>query len=95
LTGAGRPEGPTVTTLARQFTAEAINLLAEVMEDEKAPPAARCTAAMALLDRGWGKAPVQIDLNVRQRFDSFLREVGLSARADRELIEAEPVDSDE
>jgi hypothetical protein len=50
------------------------------MEDEKAPQAARVTAAQALLDRGWGKAPVQIDLNARQRFDSFLREVGIAAR---------------
>ena len=29
------------------------------------------------MDRGWGKAPIQIDLNVRQKFDDFWREVAL------------------
>jgi phytoene/squalene synthetase len=70
-------------------------VLREIVDDTKAPPAARATAAQALLDRGWGKAPIQIDLNVRQKFDDFLREVALSARADRELIDAEAVDSGE
>jgi hypothetical protein len=84
LERAGRPVGPTVTSLARQYTAEAITCLAAVMEDEKAPQAARVTAAQALLDRGWGKAPVQIDLNARQRFDDFLREVGIAARFEHE-----------
>ena len=56
---------------------------------------ARATAAQALLDRRWGKAPIQIDLNVRQKFDDFLREVGLAARAEMELIDAEVVDLDE
>ena len=56
---------------------------------------ARATAAQALLDRGWDKAPIQIDLNVRQKFDDFLREVGLAARAEMELIDAEVVDLDE
>ena len=56
---------------------------------------ARATAAQALLDRGWGKAPIQIDLNVRQKFDDFLREVGLATRAEMELIDAEAVDLDE
>jgi hypothetical protein len=63
LERAGRPHGVAVTTLARTFTEKAISLLGKVIDDEKAPPATRCTAAMALLDRGWGKAPVQIDLN--------------------------------
>ena len=35
----------------------------------------RVIAAQALLDRGWGKAPIQIDLNVKAKFDDFLREV--------------------
>ena len=89
LERAGRPEGPTVTTLARQHTHAAVTVLREILDDLKAPPAARATAAQALLDRGWGKAPIQIDLNVRQKFDDFLREVGLAARAEIELIEAD------
>jgi hypothetical protein len=36
------------------------------MEDETTPQAARVIAEQVLLDRGWGKAPVQIDLNARQ-----------------------------
>ena len=84
LERAGRPEGPTITTLARQHTPNAIRVLAEIMDDAKAPPAARATAAQALLDRGWGKAPIQIDMNVRQKFDAFLREVGLAADYERE-----------
>jgi hypothetical protein len=80
LERAGRPEGPTITTLARAHTSKAIEVLVEIMGDDKAPPAARATAATALIDRGWGKSPIQIDLNVRQKFDSFLREVGIAAR---------------
>ena len=84
LERAGRPEGPTVTTLARQHTHAAVTVLREILDDLKAPPAARATAAQALLDRGWGKAPIQIDLNVRQKFDDFLREVGLAATYERD-----------
>lgn len=96
LTGAGRPEGPTVTTLARQHTHAAVTVLREIVDDVKAPPAARATAAQALLDRGWGKAPIQIDLNVRQKFDDFLREVGLAANYERDHpVVAEADESDE
>jgi hypothetical protein len=69
-----------VTTLARTFTAKAIDLLGAVMQDPKAPQASRVTAAVALLDRGWGKAPISIDLNTRTKFDDFLREMGVAAR---------------
>jgi hypothetical protein len=66
--------------LARQYTAEAINCLAGIMLDDTAPSAARATSAQALLERGWGKSPIQVDVNVRQRFDDFLRDVGIAAR---------------
>ena len=84
LERAGRPEGPTITTLALQHTHAAVTVLREILDDLKAPPAARATAAQALLDRGWGKAPIQIDLNVRAKFDDFLREVGLAANYERD-----------
>ena len=84
LERAGRPEGHSVTYLARQHTQAAMAVLREIVDDLKAPPAARATAAQALLDRGWGKAPIQIDLNVRQKFDDFLREVGLAATFERD-----------
>ena len=84
----GRPKGATVTTLARTYTDRAIQLLGAVMEDERSPQAARVTAAQALLDRGWGKAPIQIDLNVRAKFDDFLRDVGVLAdqQTDQDLV---------
>ena len=44
-----------VQELARERSPEALNILANVMRDEKAPPAARVAAANALLDRGYGK----------------------------------------
>jgi hypothetical protein len=53
-----------------------------MIEDEKAPPAARVAAAQALLDRGWGKTPIQIDLNVKAKFDDFLRDIGIAVATD-------------
>jgi hypothetical protein len=44
-----------VQELARKQSPQAINTLAKIMGDEKAPPAARVAAANALLDRGYGK----------------------------------------
>lgn len=79
LPNKGRKSGPMVTTLARQYTESAVKVLGAMVEDAKAPPAARVAAAQALLDRGWGKAPIQVDLNVRARFDDFLRDVGIAA----------------
>ena len=84
LERAGRPEGHSVTFLARQHTQAAMAVLREIVDDAKAPPAARATAAQALLDRGWGKAPIQIDLNTGTKFDDFLREVGLAANYERD-----------
>jgi hypothetical protein len=80
LERAGRPAGHTVQFMARQFTSEAITCLAAIMEDTKAPPAARATAAQALLDRAWGKAPISIDLSARSNFADFLRDVSIAAR---------------
>jgi hypothetical protein len=77
LTRAGRPQGHSVQFLARRHTGNAIALLAAIVNDTTAQPAARCTAAVALLDRGWGKSPVQIDLSARTNFADFLRDLGL------------------
>jgi hypothetical protein len=93
LERAGRPEGHSVTYLARQHTQAAMAVLREIVDDTKAPPAARATAAQALLDRGWGKAPIQIDLNARTNFADFLRDMGVAARYEHdhpdEVLEAE------
>ena len=45
-----------IRSLARVHTKSAINTLKNIMAQKKAPAAARITAAIALLDRGWGKA---------------------------------------
>jgi hypothetical protein len=44
-----------IRSLARAHTEAAINALVGIMNQEKAPPAARVSAASVLLDRGWGK----------------------------------------
>ncbi|WP_395119645.1 DUF5681 domain-containing protein [Rhodanobacter sp. FW102-FHT14D06] len=58
----GRPKtsGP-ARNLARVYTVEAIETLAEIMRDKKANHTARAAAATALLDRGWGKPTQQLD----------------------------------
>lgn len=45
-----------VDKLARQHAAAAVKALVEVMEDDSASPAARISAAAALLQWGFGKA---------------------------------------
>ncbi|GAA4827343.1 hypothetical protein GCM10023232_27020 [Sphingosinicella ginsenosidimutans] len=55
-------DGRTLTDLAREHTEEAVQTLADIMRDEKAPPAARVAAADKILNRGWGQAPQTITL---------------------------------
>jgi hypothetical protein len=81
LPGAGRKQDAiSVTMLARQHTEPAIKVLVEIANNPKAAPASRVAAAAALLDRGWGKAPIQVDVSHKAKFDDFLRDVGLTAR---------------
>jgi len=47
-----------ITQLARAHSIDAIKTLAEICNDRAAAPAPRVAAAMALLDRGWGR-PMQ------------------------------------
>ncbi len=52
----GRPKAvKDVEEAAREHTPLAMQTLAAVCGDPKAPPAARVAASTALLDRGWGK----------------------------------------
>jgi hypothetical protein len=41
-----------------------LRTLANIMSSEEAPAAARVSAAQALLDRGWGKAPQELKVAV-------------------------------
>jgi hypothetical protein len=54
----GRPKNlADVQELARCYTKKAIETLAAIMQNEKTAPAARVSAASAILDRGYGKPP--------------------------------------
>ena len=48
-----------VRDLARKQTEKAVKALISIMDNSKAPPAARVGAANSLLDRGWGR-PAQV-----------------------------------
>src|SRR5262245_15564521 len=57
----GRPKVlAEVKDLARVHTAEAIQTLVSIMNNPKSAPAARVSAANAVLDRGFGKPPQHI-----------------------------------
>jgi hypothetical protein len=45
-----------IRSLARSHTRTAINVLVGIMRSDDATPAARVSAANAILDRGWGRA---------------------------------------
>ena len=45
-----------IRSLARSHTRSALNILVQIMRNKDATPAARVSAANAILDRGWGKA---------------------------------------
>jgi hypothetical protein len=71
----GRPKRPAtietrrifrdVLTAARERTQDAIDTLASIMRDPKAPAAARVSAAQALLDRGYGKPAQAIEVSAQ------------------------------
>jgi hypothetical protein len=47
--------------VARAYSADAIKTLSDIMNNPKAPAAARISAASALLDRGYGKPSQTVD----------------------------------
>ncbi len=56
-----------IRSLARSHTGKAIRVLAGIMKESRAPAAARISAAIALLDRGWGKPQQAIEMDWRQK----------------------------
>lgn len=57
----GRPkEDARLRELARERTEMALDTLTAIMSDEKAPAAARVSAACAILDRGFGRPAQQL-----------------------------------
>jgi hypothetical protein len=52
----GRPkQNPLAQELARAYTEQAVQALAEILGDPEADQRAKIAAAQALLDRAWGK----------------------------------------
>jgi len=78
----GRPKRPATVeahkiiadlkAAARELTPQALGTLQEIMEDKRAPPAARVSAAAAILDRGWGKPKQTIEAEATNGTVSFL-----------------------
>jgi hypothetical protein len=65
--------------LARAFTVEAVATLAQIMQDDGQPAAARISAASEILNRGYGKAQQHIDMKatvtIADEFEAFVREL--------------------
>jgi len=58
----GRPkEQHDLRVLARERTTEALGALTEIVSDKVCSPAARVSAAIAILDRGYGKPAQQLE----------------------------------
>jgi hypothetical protein len=77
-----------IRSLARGHTEAAINTLVGVMNSGEAPPAARVSAATAILDRGWGKPtqPISGDddapaLNIINRIERVVVDAPKQAEA--------------
>lgn len=80
-----------IKSLARAHTETAIKVLAGIMNQEDCAPAARVTAASALLDRGWGKPtqPIAGDdeaAPIRQRIERVI----IDGLANRDATEVPP-----
>jgi hypothetical protein len=56
-----------VQEVARQYTIEAINTLAAIMRNPKAPPAARALASNSILDRAYGKPGQALSTTISAR----------------------------
>src|SRR4051794_18268367 len=82
--GGRKPIPEDVKEAARALTVEAIETLGEVMRDKNAPPAARVSAATAILDRAYGKPAQTVNANVVRTIvdisDAELAAIALSSR---------------
>ena len=77
----GRPKDEyKVAELARSYTTEAIDTLVHLMRKGK-DERVRGTAAQALLDRGWGKAKVEVVSEGKQDYIAALLAVNKRLKA--------------
>jgi hypothetical protein len=78
----GRPKNvQRVAELARSYTAEAIEALVDLMRHGK-DECVRGTATQALLDRGWGKARVEVVSSGEGGYLELLRAVNEQIKSD-------------
>jgi hypothetical protein len=57
-----------IASLARMHSRKAVKTLAAIMNEPRAPYAARVAAAEALLDRGWGKPRQSHEAELTHRY---------------------------
>ena len=69
--------------LARIHTSQALMTLVEVMNNSDAPPAARVTAATALLDRGYGKPTQSVESKIEVQSTALAHAEALMELANR------------
>jgi len=82
-----------IQELARQYTTKALDVLVQIMLDEKAPPNARIAAADKVIDRAYGRPP-QFSTGSQQEFrracemsDDELAEIAQRGPSRPKLIE--------
>jgi hypothetical protein len=79
-----------IRSLARSHSGSALKTLVGIMNEKKAPPAARVAAANSVLDRAWGKPQQTIDATITDERDvSDLSGAELLERTAKLLAEAE------
>lgn len=62
---AGRPrDSYEIQALARSYAPKALQTLVDIAADKTLPPAARVSAAQALLDRGYGRPMQQVEAKI-------------------------------
>jgi len=59
------PNGESLTELCRILTADAVTTLKDIMLGKENEPKDRITAALSLLDRGWGKPTEKMEMDAR------------------------------
>jgi len=79
----GRPKDEfKVAELARSYTLEAVETLVDLMRHSK-DDRVRGTASQALLDRGWGKAKVEVATSGGQSYIEALQAAAEVIRAEK------------
>ena len=81
----GRPRDEfKVAELARSYTVEAVETLVDLMRHSK-DDRVRGTASQALLDRGWGKARVEVATSGGQSYIEALQAAAEAIKAEKVL----------